>query len=200
MKKKSFERYAKTALFLLSFILIAPQMSIADDAVLYYEKGTNFLRDGNLTEAIASLTKAVALRPGYAIAYNNRGLAYYKQDKYVKAAGDFRRAIQFDPNDEMAYNNVAIVFCKQGDYDKALIYLDKAISLIKDIKPSHADVFNNLGFIYMKKGMHNESADAYNYASHIIQSKTVDYPDEYKQITFDQRIDGHPVTAKFYGE
>ena len=113
MKKKPFERYVKTALFLLSFVLIAPQMSIADDAARYYEKGTNFLRDGDLNEAIAALTTAVALRPGYAIAYNNRGLAYYKQDKYVKAAGDFRRAIQFSTNDEMAYNNVAIVFCKQ---------------------------------------------------------------------------------------
>ena len=121
MKKKSFETYTKTALFLLSFVLIAPQMSIADDAARYYEKGTNFLRDGNLNEAIAALTTAVALRPGYAIAYNNRGLAYYKKDKYIKAAGDFRRAIQFNPNDEMPYNNVAIVFCKQGDYDKALL-------------------------------------------------------------------------------
>ena len=200
MKKKPFERCAKTALFLLSFVLIAPQMSIADDAACYYDKGTNFLRDGNLNEAIAALTTAVALRPGYAIAYNNRGLAYYKQDKYVKAAGDFRRAIQFNPNDEMAYNNIAIVFCKQGDYDKALLYLDKAIELIKDIKPSHADVFNNLGFVYMKKDMHKESADAYNYASHIIQSKTADYSDDYNQITINQRIDGHPVTAKFYGE
>jgi len=97
-----------------------------------------------------------------------------------------------------AYNNVAIVFCKQGDYDNALHYLDKAIALIKDIKPSHADVFNNLGFVYMKKGMHKESAGAYNYSSHIIQSKTADYSDDYNQIAFDQRIDGHPVTAKFY--
>jgi len=198
MKKKPFERFAKTALFLLSFVLIAPQMSIADEATRYYDKGTNFLGDGKLHEAIAALTTAVALRPGYAIAYNNRGLAYYKQDKYVKAAGDFRKAIQFNPNNELAYNNAAIVFCKQGDYDKALLYLDKAIALIKDIKLSHADVFNNLGFVYMKKGMHKESAGAYNYASHITKSKTVDYSDDYNQITLDQRIDGHPVTAKFY--
>jgi tetratricopeptide (TPR) repeat protein len=175
-------------------------MSIADDAARYCDQGTNSLGDGNLNEAIAALTKAIALRPGYAIAYNNRGLAYYKQDKYVKAAGDFRRAIQFNPNDEMAYNNVAIDFCRQGDYDKALLYLDKAIALIKEIKPSHADVFNNMGFVYMKKGMHKESADAYNYASHIIQSKTADYSNDYNQIPLDQRIDGHPVTAKFYGK
>ncbi|MBN1907684.1 MAG: tetratricopeptide repeat protein [Deltaproteobacteria bacterium] len=200
MKKKPLERCAKTALFLLSFVLISPQMSIADDAVRYFDKGTNFLREGKLHEAIAALTKAVALRSGYAIAYNNRGLAYYKQSKYVKAAGDFRKAIQFNPNNELAYNNIAVVFCKQGDYDKALLYLDKTIALIKEIKPSHADVFNNRGFIYMKKGMHKESADAYNYARHIIQSKTTYYSDNYDQITLDQRIEGHPVTVKFYGE
>ena len=86
MKKKPFESCVKTALFLLSFVLIAPQMSIADDAARYCDQGTDFLRDGNFSEAIAALTTAVTLRPGYAIAYNNRGLAYYKQDKYVKAA------------------------------------------------------------------------------------------------------------------
>lgn len=200
MEKKPFERCAKIALFLLSFVLIAPLMSNADDAARYYDKGTNLLGDGKLHEAIAALTTAIALRPGYAIAYNNRGLAYYKQDKYVKAAGDFLRAIQVNPNSELTYNNVAIVFCKQGDYDTALLYLDKAIALIKDIKPSHANIFSNLGFVYMKKGMHKESVDAYNYARHIIQSTISDCSDDYNQITLDQRIDGHPVTAKFYRE
>ena len=74
------------------------------------------------------------------------------------------------------------------------------MEFINEIKPSHADVFNNLGFVYMKIGLHKESAVAYNYANHIIQSKTADYSDDYNQITLDQLIDGHPVTAKFHGE
>jgi Tfp pilus assembly protein PilF len=118
----------------------------------------------------------------------------------VKAAGDFQNAIQLNPNDVLAYNNAAVVFCKQGDYDKALLYLHNAIALIKKIKPSHADIFNNLGFVYMKKGMDKASAAAYKYARHIMQNKTADTSDNYNQIAIDQRIDGHPVTAKFYGE
>jgi tetratricopeptide (TPR) repeat protein len=200
MKKKPFERCSKTVLFVLSLVLIAPHMSMADDANHYYDKGTHFLGVGKLHEAIATLSTAIALRPDYAIAYNNRGLAYYKQNKYAKAAGDFQKAIQLNPNDVLAYNNAAVVYCRQGDYDKALLYLHNAIALIKKIASSHTDVFNNLGFVYMKKGMPKASAAAYKYASHIMQNKPSDYSDKYNQIALDQWIDGHPVTAKFYGE
>jgi len=48
--------------------------------------------------------------------------------------------------------------------------------------------------------MPKASAAAYKYASHIMQNKTGDYSDNYNQIALDQWIDGHPVTAKFYGE
>ena len=200
MKKKPFEKGSKTLLFVLFLVLIAPHMSMADDATLYYDKGTHFLGIGKLHEAIATLSTAITLRPDYAIAYNNRGLAYYKQNKYAKAVGDFKKAIQLNPNDVVAYNNAAVVFCRQGDYDKALLYLHNAIALIKKIKPSHTDVFNNLGFVYMKKGMHKVSVAAYKYASHIMQTKTADYLDNYSQIELDQWINGHPVTAKFYKE
>ena len=200
MKKKPIERFLKKVLFVLTLILIAPHMSMADDATYYYDKGTGFLGAGKWHEAIATLSTAIALRPEYATAYNNRGLAYYKQHKYAKAAGDFQKAIQLNPNDGLAYNNAAVVFCRQGEYDKALLYLHNAIALIKKITPAHTDVFNNLGFVYMKKGMPKASAAAYKYASHIMQNKTGDYSDNYNQIALDQWIDGHPVTAKFYGE
>jgi tetratricopeptide (TPR) repeat protein len=200
MKKKPFEKRSKTVLFVLFLVLIAPHMSMADDATYYYDKGTDFLGAGKLHEAIATLSTAIDLRPEYATAYNNRGLAYYKQNKYEKAVEDFQKAIQLNPNDVLAYNNAAVVFCRQGDYDKALLYLHNAIALIKKIKPSHTNVFNNLGFVYMNKGMHEASAAAYKYANHIMQNKTADDSDNYSRISLDQWIDGHPVTAKFYEE
>ena len=198
MKKKPFEICSKTVLFAVYLVLISPHMSMANDATYYCDKGAHFLKVGKLYEAIATLSTAIALRPDCAIAYNNRGLAYYKQNKYTKAVGDFQKAIQLNPNDVLAYNNAAVVFCMQGDYDKALLYLHNAIALIKKIKPSHTNIFDNLGFVYMKKGMHEASAAAYKYANHIMQNKTADYSDNYNQISLDQWKDGHPVTAKFY--
>ena len=206
MKKNPIERCVKTVL-LLSFVLIWPQISIAEDAGRYCDIGTDYLREGKLDEAITALTKAIALRDNYSEAYNNRGLAYYRQDKHVQAIEDFLKAIQFDPNDEKAHNNVAIVFCKQGLYDQALLYLNQALGLLKEEKPFHVDVFNNLGFVYIKKGMYKEAMEAYDNAVRLTKNENADYSDAsgledvlYDQTRLEQRIDGHPVTAKFYGK
>ena len=192
---------------LLYVVLIWPQIGMAADARHYYEKGTDYLREGNLDEAITALTNAIALKHNYSKAYNNRGLAYYRQDKDIQAEKDFLKAIQFNPNDEKAYNNVAIVLCKQEQYDQALVYLNQAIVLMKETERYHADVYNNLAFVCMKKGMYKEAIEAYNQAHRIIGNKNIDLSDGYAgetilrdQITLDQHIDGHPLTAKFYGK
>ena len=194
-------------LILLCLFLIRPPVAMATDARHFYEKGTDYLREGNLDEAITTLTKAIALKHNYSKAYNNRGLAYYRQDKDIQAEKDFLKAIQFNPNDEKAYNNVAIVLCKQEQYDQALVYLNQAIVLMKETERYHADVYNNLAFVCMKKGMYKEAIEAYNQAHRIIGNKNTDLSDGYDgetilrdQITLDQHIDGHPLTAKFYGK
>ena len=206
MKKNPLERCVKI-MFLLFFVLIWPQIGTAEDARFYYDKGTDYLREGKLNEAITTLTKAIALTHNYSKAYNNRGIAYYRQNKHIQAAENFLKAIQFNPNDVEAYNNVAIVFCKQGQYDQALLYLNQALALMKEKKLSHADVLNNLGFVYIKKGMYKEALEAYDNAARFSQNKNLDCSDGYStedalcdQIRLNQRIEGHPVTAKFYGK
>lgn len=195
----SVERYLKIA-FLLSFIVLSPKISASEDANFYYIKGTDFLRHAKLDESVIALTKAISLRPDYAEAYNNRGLAHYKQNNFVEAAEDFLKAIQFNPTNENAYNNIATVFCKQGDYEQALRYLNDALALSKKMGLSHADLYNNLGFIYMKKGMHKEAMDAYNHAIRITQTKSANDAGLCDQIEFEQRIEGHSVIGKFYGQ
>ena len=121
-------------------------------------------------------------------------------DLLEEAAEDFLKAIQFNPTNENAYNNIATVFCKQGDYEQALRYLNNALALSKKMGLSHADLYNNLGFIYMKKGMHKEAMDAYNHAVRITKSKSANDAGLCDQIEFEQRIEGHSVIGKFYGQ
>jgi tetratricopeptide (TPR) repeat protein len=199
MKFKPIRRYLKSIL-LFSFIIIWPQTLAAKDAGLYYDRGTHYLREGELKASVIELTKAISLRPDYADAYNNRGLAHYKQNNFVEAKEDFLKAIQFKPADEKAYSNVATVFCKQGDYEQALRYLSDALALGKKRGLVHADLYNNLGFIYMKKGMHKEATDAYNLAIRITQSRSAYNAGLCDQIDFNQRIEGHSVIGKFYAQ
>lgn len=206
MKKNPLERCMK-AILLLFLVMIWPQIGKAADARRYYDEGTDYLREGKLNKAITTLTKAISLTHNYSEAYNNRGIAYYRQHKHVQASEDFLKAIQFNPNDVEAYNNVAIVFCMQRQYDRALLYLNQALTLMREKKLSHADVLNNLGFVYIKKGMYKEAMEAYEKAAHFIQNKNVDCSNGYgtedfpcDHIRLNQRIEGHPVTAKFYGQ
>jgi Tfp pilus assembly protein PilF len=206
MKMNLLAKWTKTIL-LFSFVIISPQAGAAEDPTSYYDKGTGHLKESKMKEAVIAFTKAISLRPDYAEAYNNRGLAHYKQNNFVEATKDFQKAIQFSPNDEKAYNNMAMVFCKQGNYEQALFYLTEALAMPNATKLSHADLYSNLGFIYMKMGMHKEAIDAYNHAMRITQNKSGSCPDAGNrknllcdQIEFDQRIGGHSVSGKFSGE
>jgi Tfp pilus assembly protein PilF len=200
------EKWTKTIL-LFSLVIISPLAGAAEDPTPYYDKGTGYLRENKIRDAVIAFTEAISLRPDYAAAYNNRGLAHYKQNNFVEATKDFQMAIQFGPDDEKAYNNMAMVLCKQGNYEQALLYLNEALAITNGTNLSHADLYSNLGFIYMKKGMIKEATDAYNHAMLITQKKPGNHPDAGNrknllcdQIEFDQRIEGHALIGKFYGE
>ena len=206
MKMNLLAKWTKTIL-LFSFVIIRPPAGAAEDPTSYYDKGIGYLRESKMKEAVIAFTEAISLKPDYAEAYNNRGLAHYKQNNFVEATKDFQKAIQFSPNDEKGYNNMAMVFCKQGNYEQALIYLEEALAMPNATNLSHADLYSNLGFIYMKKGMHKEAIEAYNHAAQITQNKSGNFPDAGNrknllcdQIEIDQRIGGHSLIGKFYGE
>jgi len=101
--------------FLITFMVVmllpvlwAPA-AFADQADDLFRKGTEYLREGNLAEAIQAFTDVLAINSKHADAYNNRGLAYYEQGQYAPAEADFANAIKYDPTDEKANNNLALV-------------------------------------------------------------------------------------------
>ena len=206
MKMTFLEKWTKMIL-LHTFFILTPLAGLAQDPRSYYDKGTEYLRKSNMKEAVTAFTEAISLRPEYAEAYNNRGLAHYKQNNFLEAAMDFQKAIQFSPHDERAYNNLAMIFCNQGNYEEALHYLKTAIAVANGTSLFHADIYSNLGFVCMKKGMIEEAADAYRHAMQITQNTPGNYPDAGNrkdllcdQIELDQRIEGHSLIGKFYGE
>ncbi len=51
------------------------------------------------SECLPLLTKAIELKPDYALAYNSRGIANYELKQYELAIADYTSAISLDPND-----------------------------------------------------------------------------------------------------
>ncbi|RLB12642.1 MAG: hypothetical protein DRG82_16835 [Deltaproteobacteria bacterium] len=151
----------------LLFLGTCPGMGFAGDEVLFFQQGTRLLKQGDLDQAEAVLTEAIHLAPDYVEAYNNRGLAYFEQKKYPQAQDDFLAAINLSPFDKQANNNLGILFCGRQDYDRALLHFHRAIAKREAPTPYDITVYRNLAFVYMKKGMKQEAAGAYEKARSI---------------------------------
>ena len=70
-----------------------------------FNRGVAYYKKGDYARAIVDYTKAIQLKPDYAIAYNNRGVAYHLKEEYEAAIADYTKAIDLNPNYAIAYNN-----------------------------------------------------------------------------------------------
>ncbi|MBW1613849.1 MAG: tetratricopeptide repeat protein [Deltaproteobacteria bacterium] len=69
MKKNFLKRWVMITI-IASFAGIWPEIGIAQDALTYFQIGTEHLRLGELDEALTALTQAINLKSDYAAAYN----------------------------------------------------------------------------------------------------------------------------------
>ena len=109
-----------------------------DNADVFFALG---LLTKNRKKCILYNSKAIALRPGFAMAYYNRGIDKRKEGDLDGAFEDYCNAIEIDPNDAMAYNNRGYVKNGLGDQLSAMEDFTKAI----EIDPNYAVAYYNRG-------------------------------------------------------
>lgn len=95
-------------------------------AVKHFFKGNQLMEAGSFRDAAQAFTRAVELRPDYAVAYSSRGMAYYAMGEYEKAVEDSTRALEINPEDAGAYQARADAYGKLGETDKAFDDYEKA--------------------------------------------------------------------------
>ncbi|HOI16373.1 MAG TPA: tetratricopeptide repeat protein, partial [Geobacteraceae bacterium] len=83
------------------------------------EQGLRLYRETRYAEAEAEFTKALKLRPDFALAANNLGFVFYKLNKYSEATRWFENAIRMDPSRAIAYYNLGDAYLKSGEKEKA---------------------------------------------------------------------------------
>jgi tetratricopeptide (TPR) repeat protein len=71
----------------------------------YLSRGSAYMREARMHEAIADFTTAIALNPVRDRTFNLRGLAYANIGEYEKAVSDYTRAIHINPEFSAAYVN-----------------------------------------------------------------------------------------------
>jgi tetratricopeptide (TPR) repeat protein len=82
-------------------------------------RGSAFMQQGNMHNAVADFDHAVQVNPNYARAYHLRGLARFQDGDEQGAMQDFNRAIELDPEYGAAYYSRANLHSKAGNEDAA---------------------------------------------------------------------------------
>ncbi len=84
---------------------------------------------GDYDAAVASCSKAIALKPDFAAAFCTRGDAYASKGQYERAIGDFARAIELSPRQAWPYCGRGLVYVRQRRFPQAVADYDRAIEL-----------------------------------------------------------------------
>ena len=132
-------------------------------AILFNILGAANIGLRNLDGAIASFSKAVQIRPGFAPAHNNLGVALKDQGRLPEAVASFSKAVQLKPEFAEAHNNLGIVLKNQGRFTEAIASFGKALQ----IKPDYAEAHNSLGTALQGQGHLQEAIASYDKALQI---------------------------------
>lgn len=133
---------------------MAERLKYSTDLFKFYEtRGSNFLILKKNDEAIAQLTKALALKPGDSNCLINRASGYFDLARYKEALSDAQKAAKQEPNSSAAQQLVGTCHLKTGQYEKALPYLNQAVAL----EPRNFEALHYRGLTYEKLGKKAEA-------------------------------------------
>ena len=103
----------------------------SDAATLYFERALISIESnsGNEEEAVADLTKSIAIRPHESSYYHRGYLYHHRIQDYNKALEDYSKAIEQCPNDVDFLNSRGYVLVKLNREADALIEFQKVLAI-----------------------------------------------------------------------
>lgn len=139
----------KKILFSIIFLIFSTVFLWADNssnAKVFLDQGINFFKQERYFEAIDSFRNAIENNPSYGDAYKYMGEVYFALGEFNASLENALMAIRYANNDVDAMLILANSYREVGNYDKSENYYKKVI----DISPSYAEVYRNLGELYLK--------------------------------------------------
>jgi len=106
--------------------------------------------------AIHEYKSALQIKPEKGFIHNNLGVSYSLAGNYKKAVAAFDKAIELNYRESKVYNNMALALAHLDRYDEALDAFAKA--------GGEAQAYNNLGCIYLGRGMFGEAVISFEKA------------------------------------
>ncbi len=120
-----------------------------------WQLGETLVRSNRLDAAVSEFEKLVPLSPNPAGVLTRIGEIFEKRGQVEDAQKRYEQAISIEPRIVNAANNLAFLYAEHGGN------LDTALQLAQNAKASVPDnpyVNDTLGWVYYKKGLHDEAA------------------------------------------
>ncbi len=112
---------------------------------------------GNLKESIRHLSKAIQIKPTYAIAFYNLANMKRKLGKNEEALRDYKKAIILKPDYSDAYLQMGTLCLRFSNTTGAKKLFDRALT----IRPNSAELCNKIGIAYYQIGLYVESIELF---------------------------------------
>jgi tetratricopeptide (TPR) repeat protein len=94
-----------------------------------YQDGVEQMKSGDLHKGIATFTRIVGLKPGFAEGWNKRATLYFMAGEYRKSLDDCAQVIKRNPYHFGALAGYGQIYLRLEDYARALDYFRRAIEV-----------------------------------------------------------------------
>jgi len=133
------------------------------NAVDWLEKGYKAGVAERSEEALNAFTRAIELKPDYAMVYYTRGEAYLNAGNYQHAAEDYLKAIELKPDLAEAYYGRGLSYVGSGNYQQAINDFTRAIEL----KPDLVEAYYGRGLSYVVSGNYEQAIGDFKIAARL---------------------------------
>jgi hypothetical protein len=138
---------------------------VAAGAIVVAVLGTAaFMRNTVWKSEFTLWEDAVKKYPGALQAQNMLGILYQAQGNSMEAMNAYRRALALNPSYAEAHVNLGSIYVDQGMLDEGMKEYMAALNLRSLDDIDTANLFINIGYCYLKKGLPDRAIEFYNYA------------------------------------
>ncbi|MBD1920115.1 CHAT domain-containing protein [Microcoleus sp. FACHB-831] len=132
----------------------------SQDAEVWFDRGNDQYRAGNLIGAIASYDRAIEFKPDLHQAWLNRGSALENLGRFEDAIASSNRAIEIKPDFHEAWFNRGITLENLGRFEEAIAFYDRAI----EFKPDFHEAWFNRGIALGNLGRFEDAIASFDKA------------------------------------
>ena len=94
-----------------------------------YQAGVAQMKGGDLHQAIATFTRIIELKPGFAEGWNKRATLYFLAGEYRKSLADCAQVIKRNPYHFGALAGYGQIYLRLEDYERSLEYFHRALEV-----------------------------------------------------------------------